>query len=137
MAHINWQDLLGWNQTAIDDLRSVAYSYVQQGIYDVALTFFETLVTIDPLKPYDLQMIGAIHLQLGNGLKALDYLDRALKLDPHHVTTQLNRARTLFILGYKRQGIAQATELEKSPNKTISEEAKALLLAYAPSIQQK
>ena len=69
-------------------------------------------------------------------LKALDYLDRALKLEPNHATTQLNRAAgPLFILGYKRQGIeAQAAGArKKSPNKTISEEAKALLLAYAPS----
>jgi predicted Zn-dependent protease len=125
----NWQEVLGWSQGEIDDLRYVAYSYIRQGIYDVALTFFDALAVLTPSNAYDLQTVGALHLQLGNGLKALEYLDKALKLDPTHVPTQMNRAKALFQLGYKRQAMAQAMELEKSSDPHIASQASALLLA--------
>jgi tetratricopeptide (TPR) repeat protein len=126
----NWMDMLGWGKNEIDDLRFVAYSYIKEGIYDVAITFFDALEVLTPPTSYDLQTLGALHLQIGNGLKALDYLDRALKLDPTHLPTQLNRAKTLFMLGYKRQGLLVAKELEKNENKDVQEQAAALILAY-------
>jgi tetratricopeptide (TPR) repeat protein len=122
--------VLGWGKEEIDDLRFVAYSYIKEGIYDVAITFFDALEVLVPPTSYDLQTIGALHLQIGNGLKALDYLDRALKLDPTHLPTQINRAKALFMLGYKRQGVVAAMELEKNENKEVKEQAAALLLAY-------
>lgn len=130
MSNMNWLEILGWGTEEISDLRYVAYSYIKQGIYDVALTFLDALSVLSPPTPYDLQTIGALHLQLGNGLKALDFLDRALKMEPTHLATQLNRAKALFMLGYKRQGLVQALELEKSPDKEISTQASALVLAY-------
>jgi tetratricopeptide (TPR) repeat protein len=125
-----WLDLLGWGTQEVGDLRYVAYSYIKQGIYDVALTFFDALAVLAPPTAYDLQTIGALHLQMGNGLKALDYLDRSLKIDPTHSSTQLNRAKALFMLGYKRQGLAQVLELEKAQDKEIASQASALVLAY-------
>ena len=130
MSNTKWLEILGWGTEEIEDLRYVAYSYIKQGIYDVALTFFDALAVLAPPTFYDLQTIGALHLQLGNGLKALDYLDRALKIEPAHSMTQLNRAKALFMLGYKRQGLAQVLELEKSPEKEIASQASALVLAY-------
>lgn len=130
MSQIKWAAVLGWGNEELDDLRYVAYSYIKQGIYDVALTFFNALAVLTPQTAYDLQTIGALHLQLGNGLKALDHLDRALKLDPHHIPTQLNRAKALFMLGYKQQGIMQAVLIEKQPDKIFSKQASALILAY-------
>lgn len=130
MSDINWLEILGWGKEEITDLRSVAYSYIRQGIYDVALTFFDALSVLAPPIPYDLQTIGALYLQVGNGLKSLDYLDRALKMDPTHLPSQLNRAKALFMLGYKRQGLVQAMELEKCPDKEIASQASALILAY-------
>lgn len=130
MKNRNWLDVLGWSNEEINDLRSVAYSYIKEGVYDVALTLFDALGVLVPPTAYDLQTIGALHLEMGNGLKALDFLDRALKTDPTHVPTQINRAKALFMLGYKRQGIAVAMELEKHINKDVREQAAALLLAY-------
>lgn len=127
---MNWLEILGWGTEEISDLRYVAYSYIKQGVYDVALTFLDALSVLSPPIPYDLQTIGALHLQLGNGLKALDFLDRALKMDPTHLLTQLNRAKALFMLGYKRQGLVQALELEKCSDKEIATQASALVLAY-------
>jgi len=123
-------DVLGWGKNEVDDLRFVAYSYIKEGIYDVAITFFDALEVLVPPTAYDLQTMGALHLQIGNGLKALDYLDRALKLDPTHIPTQINRAKALFMLGYKRQGLVAAMELEKNENKDAREQASALILAY-------
>ncbi len=129
VSQINWVETLGWGKEELNDLRYVAYSYIKQGIYDTALTFFHAITVLEPPTAYDLQTIGAIYLQMGNDLKALDHLDRALKLDPTHVLTQLNRAKALFSLGYKQQGIAQALSIEKQADKTLAEQAMALILA--------
>lgn len=123
-------EVLGWSVEEINDLRYVAYTYIKQGVYDVALTFFDALAVLSPLTAYDLQTIGALHLQLGNGLKALDFLDRALKIEPLHFSTRLNRVKALFMLGYKRQGFAGALELETCSDKDIASQAAALVLAY-------
>lgn len=130
MSNRNWLEILGWGQEEISDLRNAAYSYIRQGIYDVAITLFDALSVLAPPIPYDLQTMGALYLQTGNGLKSLDYLDRALKIDPTHLPTQLNRAKALFMLGYKRQGLIQAMELEKCPDPEIAAQASALILSY-------
>lgn len=130
MSDVNWLEILGWNQEEISDLRYVAYSYIKQGIYDVALTFFDAITVLSPPTFYDMQTIGALYLQIGNGLKALEFIDRALKLEPAHLPTQLNRSKALFMMGYKRQGLMQALELEKSADKEIAAQASALILAY-------
>lgn len=127
---MQWKEVLGWQNEELDDLRYIAYSYIKQGIYDVALTVFDALIVLAPPTSYDLQTLGALHLQIGNGLKALDYLDRALKADPTHPPTQLNRAKALLMLGYKRQGLIQAVELEKSDDPELAAAAAALILAY-------
>lgn len=127
---MKWLDILGWSSAEIEDLRYVAYSYIRQGIYDVALTFFDAITVISPTTVYDLQTVGALHLELGNGIKALDFLDRALKMEPGHALTRLNRAKALFMLGYKKQGLTQIQELQKNLNPEIASQASALALAY-------
>src|SRR3989344_6704570 len=85
MSQLNWTEILGWDAEQLDDLRYVAYSYIKQGVYDIALTVFDALAILSPPTAYDLQTIGALHLQVGNGLKALESLDRALRLDSTHL----------------------------------------------------
>jgi len=127
---MDWLDIFGWDETEISDLRSAGYSFVRQGVYDTALKYFEALLVLSPSNAYDLETIGAIHLQLGNGMQALDYIDRALKIEPANFTTRLNRAKALFMLGYRRQGLLQAMELEKCEDPKISSQAMALVLSY-------
>lgn len=127
---MDWMSQLGWQEMQIDDLRFLGYSYAKQGIYPTALILFEALSVLSPHNSYDLQTLGALHLQIGNGMQALDYLDRSLKLEPASPETQLNRAKALFMLGYRRQGILQAMELENCADTKIASQAKALLLAY-------
>lgn len=130
MPQMKWLEILGWGQAELTDLRHVAYAYIKQGVYDVALTFFDALGVLTPPSAYDLQTIGALHLQMGNGLQALEFLEKALQIDPMHLPTKLNRAKALLMLGYKRQGIAQAIELQKSDKPEIASQASALILAY-------
>ena len=127
---MEWLEILGWDKTKIDDLRATGYSYAKQGVFDTALKYFEALTVLSPSNAYDLEMIGAIYLQLGNGMQALDFIDRALKIEPALLSTRLNRAKALFMLGYRRQGLLQAMELEKCNESQIASQAAALVLAY-------
>lgn len=131
MSDIKWTEVLGWGEEELEDLRFVGYSYIKQGKYDLAITFFEALVVLDPNSVYDLQTLGALHLQTNNNLAALNYIERSLKLDPNHLPTLLNRTKALFALGYKKQGLAQARSLETAPENSIADQASALILAYS------
>jgi tetratricopeptide (TPR) repeat protein len=131
MSNVKWLDILGWKEDELEDLRFIGFSYIKQGHYDTALTFFEALVILSPESHYDLQTLGAIYLQKGNNLMALNYLERALKLDASHEPSQLNRTKALLALGYKKQGLLQARLLEKSTDLTVSGQASALVSAYS------
>ncbi len=130
MSQVDWLDLLGWGKSEIEDLRFVGYSYIKQGQYAIALKFFEALVTLSEQSAYDLQTLGAIYLQMGNNLSALNYLERAIKQNATHFPTLLNRAKALLLLGYKRQGLMQAKMLETNSDQRIADQATALLLSY-------
>lgn len=130
MSTINWLEILGWGSDELEDLRFVGYSYIKQGKYDIAVTFFEALVVLAPESAYDLQTLGGLYLQKNNNLMALNYIERAIALAPDHYPTLLNRTKALFALGYKNQAIAQARTLVKSPDVQIANHASALILAY-------
>jgi tetratricopeptide (TPR) repeat protein len=129
----NWLEILGWNEEELEDLRFVGYSYLKQGKYDIASTFFEALVVLAPSSPYDLQTLGALYLQLGNHTLALNIIEKALKVAPDHAPTLLNRAKALFALGYKRQALAQAKILQSNADPQISGQAVALISSYEPA----
>ena|ERR1700722_10808039 len=130
MSQVNWLEVLGWQQDELDDLRFVGYSYIKQGSYDLALTFFEALSILAPQNAYDLQTLGALYLQKNNNLMALNTIEKALKLDPRHYPTLLNRVKALFGLGYKKQGLTAAKNLLTCPIEHIANQATALILAY-------
>lgn len=131
MSSVKWLDILGWKGEELEDLRFVGYSYIRQGLYDIAITFFEALAVLSPEGVYDLQTLGALYLQKGNNLMALNYLEKALKIDPKHGPTLLNRTKALLALGYKKQGLVQARLLEKNPEQFIADQASALVMAYS------
>jgi len=130
MAAANWLEILGWNQEELEDLRFVGYSYLKQGKYDVASAFFEALVILSPESSYDLQTLGALYLQTGNHLMALNTIEKALKIAPSHAPTLLNRAKVLFALGYRKQALAQAGMLQSHSDPEVSSLASALIEAY-------
>lgn len=130
MTPIDWMDVLGWKSEDLEDFRFVGYSYIKQGHYATAVTFFEALVVLSQEHLYDLQTLGALYLQTGDNLMALNYLEKAVKIDPSHGPTLLNRSKALLALGYKKQGLMQAKALESHPEVHISSQAAALSLAY-------
>lgn len=125
-----WLEVLGWGPDELDDLRFVGYSYIRQGHYDTAITFFEALIILAPQSAYDLQTLGALYLQKGNNLAALNYIERSLKIEPQHIPSLLNRTKALFSLGYRRQAVMQALELAKNADKRVSDQATALLMIH-------
>lgn len=131
MSDVNWLEILGWTNEELEDLRFVGYSYIKQGKYDLAITFFEALVVLNPQSAYDLQTLGALYLQVNNNLAALNYIEKAIKLEPNHLPTLLNRTKALFALGYKKQALAAARFLETTSEEAIAGQASALILAYS------
>jgi len=130
MEKLDWLNILGWNETQMQDIRTMGYLYLQQGKYDIALQFFEALGALNKNVPFDLQTLGALYLQMGDNLSALNYLEQALTLDPACPITKLNKAKALFLLGYSRQAVMQAQDLTKHQKQAVANQAKALLLAY-------
>ena len=130
MSNVNWLEVLGWSSDELEDLRFVGYSYIKQGKYDIAITFFEALAVLAPDSTYDVQTLGALYLQKNNNLMALNYIEKAIALDPNHPPTLLNRTKALFALGYKNQALSQARTLMKNPDIAIANQASALILAY-------
>ena len=126
---MDWLEYLGWTKQTIIELRGTAYMYLREGKYDIALNFFKACAVLSKEDIYDLQMVGALYLQKGRNIDALKYLDKALVKAPDDLPTQLNRAKVLFALGYKRRAIAQAKALIFSKNKEIGQLAQALILA--------
>lgn len=131
MSKINWQEVLGWNEEQLEDLRYTGYAYIRQGKYDIALPFFEALVVLDPESAYDAQTLGAIYLEMNQPAKALKFFDKALKLETDHAPTLLNVMKALFMLGKKEEALKLANILKNEPDPSISNMAKALILAYS------
>lgn len=132
MSRIKWMEKLGWTEDHIEDLRFAGYSYIRQGKYDIALAFFEALTVLDPDNLYDAQTLGAIFLQINKPSQALHHFDRALKLETaEHGPTLLNLSKTFFAMGKKEEGLKLANILKNESNTTISNVAKALILAYS------
>lgn len=130
MSSLKWSEIVGWDTDALEDLRYLGYAYLKQGKFDIAQSFFEALVTFDQNSAYDLQTLGGLYLETGQNLQALSTIEQALKVEPTHPLTLLNRVKALFALGYRRQAIAQAKALVSHSDTAIANQASALLLAY-------
>lgn len=131
MSRIDWRKELGWTEEHLEDLRFAGYAYLKQGKYDIAIPFFEALTVLDPDSSYDAQTLGALYLQLNEPLKAMKWLDRALKLEADHGPTLLNLCKAFFMLGRKDEGLKLANILKNEPNLVISNAARALILAHS------
>ncbi|NGX56516.1 MAG: hypothetical protein K1060chlam5_00759 [Candidatus Anoxychlamydiales bacterium] len=127
---MDWQNILEWDESNLDDIRTIGFSYLKQGHYSYATNCFKALVTLNPNNPYDNQTLGSLYLQEKKYMLALEYLDKSISLNPKSYLAILNRSRVLFSLGYINQGLAQARALVKCDNKQISSSASALIAAY-------
>ena len=85
-----WNDILGWNQEQLDDLRLVGYSYLKEGKYEVALPIFESLAILLPASVYDLQTLGALYLEMGKNIQALQAIDHRKAQRPFSVESAIS-----------------------------------------------
>lgn len=131
MSEINWLEKLNWGEDHIDDLALAGYAYIRQGKYDIAIRFYKALVVLDPSDAYYAQTLAGLYMQLGKPEKALPYFDIALKLEGDHAPTMINLCKTLFMLGRTEEGLRLAELLKSEPIPSISNQAKALILAYS------
>lgn len=130
MSQVNWREILGWSNEQLEELRFSGFSFLREGHYQKALIFFQALVILDPENAYDAQTLGAIYLQMGDGVKALKVLDQALRLEPAHEPSLLNKAKALLITNQRVAAMELAHKLEKSIDPTIAGDASALVFAY-------
>ena len=130
MSKINWLKELGWDEENLEDLRMAGFAYLRQGKYDIAIPFFEALTILDKESAYDIQTLGALYLETNQAEKAIEYLSKSLALESDHAPTLLNMAKALILLGKKDEALKLAHLLEKETNLSISNVAKALILAY-------
>jgi tetratricopeptide (TPR) repeat protein len=130
MSHVNWREILGWTNEQLEELRFSGFSFLREGHYQKSLLFFQALVVLDPENAYDAQTLGAIYLQMGEGQQALALLERALRLDPTHEPSLLNKAKALLAISQRPAALEIAHQLSKSTDPTIAGDAAALVLAY-------
>ncbi len=126
---MDWLEYLNWSEMQTDELRSIGFAYLKEGIYDLALVFFEALNVLEADNSEDLQTLGALHLQKGDEKKALKYIDRSLQIKNDPIAL-LNRVKVLFKIGQKDEAIQEARILLKSENLDIAFQAQALLMAF-------
>lgn len=133
MIDNQWKALLGWEEEEIEELRLSGYSFLKQGHYKKAILFFEALVILNPLSIYDLQTLGALYLQINENSKAIEILDKALRLVPNHLPSLINKVKALFCLHKFSEAFPLAQKLTQCFNKNIANEAEALILSYKKS----
>ena len=126
----NWSELLGWDKEKIDEIRFFGFSLLREGKYDRARLFFEVLLILDGDSSFDRQTLGALYLQMNDNEKAVEQLNKALEVLPDHEPTRLNKAKALFMLNRKEEALQIVTELMKSTDTILANDAEALIMAH-------
>lgn len=125
-----WQEVLGWGEEQVAELRLLAFCYARQGVYAVARDLLHMIQVVRPEEAYEAQLLGALYLEEGELKQALLWLERALRLDSSNLPTQLNYCKALLQAGKKQEGLQEALRLSGAPQAAIANDAQALLMAY-------
>lgn len=130
MNKIDWQTLLGWTDDQLEEIRFSGFSFLRQGHYEKAITFFKALSILAPKSAYDLQTLGALYLQIGTPTKALTFLERAITLEPTHEPTLLNKVKALLMNNQTKEAMELANQLKTSSDLTIKNDILALISTH-------
>jgi tetratricopeptide (TPR) repeat protein len=128
---VAWREVIGWSQDEIDELRAIGYSYLRQGQYKVAQTFFEALVVLDPANLFDLKTLGGLRDIAGDAPGAIDTFTQVLQHAPQDTFALLGLAKAELSAGKQTQAIERLRTLSTSSQKRIALDAQALILAYS------
>lgn len=133
MSKRDWKKELQWSDEQIEEMRNIAFSYIRQGKYDIALPMFNALTVLDPNSVYDFQLLGAIYVEINQPKNAIRYLNKALQLQGDHGPTLLNLMKAFFMSKRIEDGLRLANVLQNDKDIFISSAAKALTLCYKPN----
>ncbi len=125
----NWCDVLGFQETHLDEIRYIAWTYLKEGKLEEAKRFFEGLIVLEPSNGYNWRTLGAIFLLQGDYNKAIEHCKKSLELEPNEESVQLNLAKAMLYLGQRDAGLDIAKKLSQGTNR-IADDAGALVLAY-------
>ncbi|MCH9609329.1 MAG: hypothetical protein S4CHLAM45_08010 [Chlamydiales bacterium] len=131
MKKVDWTKLLGWKEDQLNEMRFSGFTFLRDGRYKQAITFFEALVLLNPNNVFDRQTLGALYLQINKNEKALHHFDKALALAGKDETTLLNKTKALVMLGRRKEAIEIAKLLQKSADPYIAGDAQALIMAHS------
>ena len=125
-----YQELLQEMGGLFPDYRKLrqAYSYLENGDYNMSLKLAQGLVNRDPYQPDFLQILGNVYGRLGKYDLAKKYYGQAIKLKPHHAI--LNELGQLYL---KQQQYLEASAVFKKAHKQAPRETpimEGLGLAY-------
>jgi len=73
--------------------------YLYQGAYPQALNQFSTVLNASPLHVKTLQKMAELHLETGQGTKALDFIEKALSHSPQKTDLYITKGFILLSLG--------------------------------------
>lgn len=130
MSTMTCMQVLGWKEQHLSELRCAAFALVRQGHYQKAVLYFEGIIALLPIA-YDYQTLGALYLQLNANDKALSCLDTALRLEPTHAPSLLNKTKAMLMLGQVQPALEHARVLQRHSDPMIADDATALILGYA------
>ena len=79
---INWLKTLEWEEEQLEDLRLAGYSYIRQGKYDIALSFFEALGVLNPEDAWVHFNLGEMYWRQGEVIRTIEEYKKAIELEP-------------------------------------------------------
>ena len=82
-----------------EELFSKAMEQINEGRFDDALIYLDSILELDPNQLAALSNKGGVLIELEKYEEAIEYLDRALEINPNHVQTLNNKGIALFRLG--------------------------------------
>lgn len=129
MLHEEMLNILGWQHDDLSNLQFIGFSYIKQGKFEIARTLFEALEVLDPSSAYNLNTLGGIYIETKEPYKALNAIEKALKLDPQNEITLYNKIQALLSLGFKKQALEACQLLSFAKDPLLKSKAEALLLA--------
>jgi putative PEP-CTERM system TPR-repeat lipoprotein len=94
-------------------LQAVGAIQVAAGNYSLALDSFAKLAALQPESPIPQALIAFAYVKAGDGQRALDALDRALKIKPDFFSAQLAAARLHYQLGNKEAAMRMARDIQR------------------------
>ncbi len=128
------KELVGFEDSSVENLIKLSWTYYQQGKLDVAEKILRGLTAIDPENSLTHSALGAVLTRKGDAEDAIKELDVALELNPKDIAAYVNRGEAYFRLGRMEESIAdfrKAIELDPEGKDSGANRARVILLGLS------